>query len=843
MKLYKTFFIVFIFSSISLFAQNFTKPETRGVWVSGNYLKGGPAVIENVMKNLSSANFNVIFVDVWYQGATIYPSNAVENAGGPLQNPEFSGTDPLKTTIEIAHKYGIQVFAWFEYAFMVGHSQDSTNVPAILKKHPDWAMLRRDTTKNYFHNMYGYFFAIDPSIKAASDFSVSLYTECANKYPNIDGIESDIENDTAVSYSDTSRIRFMKETGNPDPLSLPADNQAWKTWRRLQITNVIQRIYEGVKSINPKIIVSAAVPPPYMESYMLESWDVWAKKGYVDMVEPMLYLPVGSFSSQLNLCKKNVPAGFKMDPGVDINSAGSVANTIAEIKAVKNNGIGGQNIWYYGYILSNPGIMTNLKSSLYAEKTAPDYDDLLIDNTSGGVFQTTGSWINNRGGYGSTFEKSTAQSGDTATYYFRILRSGKYSLFGIWAGDSVSNTSQALIKINSKTLNKVDTLNQKTNLNQWNFVDQFNLNSGDTVTIKVCGNDGATLIADAFRLKRGNFFKLTDYAVPDSQNVLLKFSNNILTPVSSSTKITSASNGDELNFNIDQIDHSVIHIDIPSVQKKKSFQINISGLIDILHDTLNTQINIVYNPDSTDFSIDDQNSKAFWELTGKWINDTSYTAVGDSFQIAKQTSNTIRAQWGPLKILKDGYYDVSVNIPKTNLPLAGKCIYMLHDHFKVDSIIVAQNANSGQRIKLGSFYYKANDQFALLLSSSANADTSKYLAADEISINRVVDITSVNATSNLEPENFIINQNYPNPFNPNTTITFVLIKNAKVYIDIYNSLGQKVENLVAGKTYAAGNWKVNFNASSLSSGVYFALLRIKGQSFSGRKVLKMVLLK
>ena len=81
-------------------------------------------------------------------------------------------------------------------------------------------------------------------------------------------------------------------------------------------------------------------------------------------------------------------------------------------------------------------------------------------------------------------------------------------------------------------------------------------------------------------------------------------------------------------------------------------------------------------------------------------------------------------------------------------------------------------------------------------------------------------------------------QNYPNPFNPSTQINYSLAKDSKVRIIIYNTLGQKVKELV-NKKESAGNHKIEFNANTLSSGLYF--YRFETPTYS--KTMKMVLLR
>ncbi len=85
---------------------------------------------------------------------------------------------------------------------------------------------------------------------------------------------------------------------------------------------------------------------------------------------------------------------------------------------------------------------------------------------------------------------------------------------------------------------------------------------------------------------------------------------------------------------------------------------------------------------------------------------------------------------------------------------------------------------------------------------------------------------------------FQLFQNYPNPFNPTTMINYSLEKGGNVNLTIFNSLGQKVTDLV-NKVQEAGNYKIKFNASNLASGIYFYKL----QSGNFTKTRKMILMK
>ena len=93
------------------------------------------------------------------------------------------------------------------------------------------------------------------------------------------------------------------------------------------------------------------------------------------------------------------------------------------------------------------------------------------------------------------------------------------------------------------------------------------------------------------------------------------------------------------------------------------------------------------------------------------------------------------------------------------------------------------------------------------------------------------------------PSDYVLEQNFPNPFNPSTVIKFSLPVDSKVTIDLYNTLGEKVDQL-ANKEFSTGNHQVNFDASHLSNGIYYYTLNAQGnngKSFVSTK--KMVLMK
>jgi hypothetical protein len=89
------------------------------------------------------------------------------------------------------------------------------------------------------------------------------------------------------------------------------------------------------------------------------------------------------------------------------------------------------------------------------------------------------------------------------------------------------------------------------------------------------------------------------------------------------------------------------------------------------------------------------------------------------------------------------------------------------------------------------------------------------------------------------PNRYHVFQNYPNPFNPSTIIRFTLPQKSIVKLEVYDILGQRIEQLI-NTELTAGTHEVMFNGNKLASGVYFYVLKVQDKFFD---VKKMILIK
>ncbi|MDA3859933.1 MAG: phospholipase D-like domain-containing protein [Melioribacteraceae bacterium] len=178
--------------------------------------------------------------------------------------------------------------------------------------------------------------------------------------------------------------------------------------------------------------------------------------------------------------------------------------------------------------------------------------------------------------------------------------------------------------------------------------------------------------------------------------------------------------------------------------------------------------------------------------------------------------------------------------------------FKLHHKF---GIVDAASTTSNPQVITGSHNWSAsanekNDENTLILHDIYIAN--QYMQAFKAMYNNVggttdfeiPTIVSVDENKSI-PIEFVLEQNYPNPFNPSTTINYSIPvgnwlaqSSTNVALKVYDILGRNVATLV-NQEQSPGNYSVKFNASNLTSGIYFYKL----QSGSFSEIKKMILMK
>ncbi len=177
---------------------------------------------------------------------------------------------------------------------------------------------------------------------------------------------------------------------------------------------------------------------------------------------------------------------------------------------------------------------------------------------------------------------------------------------------------------------------------------------------------------------------------------------------------------------------------------------------------------------------------------------------------------------------------------ENNIPINGAIIVAVNENGKLISSAVTDNEGNYSLSNLGVDNYSLTinkfDYNEAQINNIQVFENNLYSAIANVSLTPET-ITEVENEVNI-PSNFSLSQNYPNPFNPETTISFNLPSQQQVTLKIYDILGNEVATLM-NETKQAGSYEIKFNASKLSSGIYF--YSIKSGDFS--KTMKMTLIK
>ncbi len=163
------------------------------------------------------------------------------------------------------------------------------------------------------------------------------------------------------------------------------------------------------------------------------------------------------------------------------------------------------------------------------------------------------------------------------------------------------------------------------------------------------------------------------------------------------------------------------------------------------------------------------------------------------------------------------------------------CSYMNDKHYSV------KNPTIGKKVRPAIPGVFEGGAEVVWTEASPNSKMGYYIMYARIPY--VGTLSDVKENKNL-PTKFSLSQNYPNPFNPTTTIEYSIPKvraknfspQRNVQLIIYDVLGRKIATLV-NKKQSPGNYSVNFNASNLTSGIYFYILRAGSSTITKKMIL------
>lgn len=269
------------------------KVENRAVWIRPK--ETDLQQVSEHLDSLKALNINTIYLETWWGGYTIFPTDNTITA----QNPMYNGFDVLRAYLDEAHKRGMEVHSWVEN-FFIGDSGTYSGGPVYAQK-PEWLLLSRNGDNFQYVSMYdiNYYFA-NPALPEVRDFITGIYKELVEKY-DIDGMQLDYvrypegEGDNDFGY-DTYTRGLFSDTYGVDPVNIFKGDALWDKWcdfRANIINTFVYRAVTEIRALKPDINISADVWPNYEEgpAAMMQEPKKWVAGGYIDNILPMSYTP------------------------------------------------------------------------------------------------------------------------------------------------------------------------------------------------------------------------------------------------------------------------------------------------------------------------------------------------------------------------------------------------------------------------------------------------------------------------------------------------------------------------------------------------------------------------
>lgn len=321
----------------------------RGAWVTttASTALNSAADIKTTVSNFRAAGLSHIFVVVYNNARTVYPSTVMQNLIGKNIKEGFEGRDPLKELIDEAHAAGMKVHAWFEYGFSSSYSASGG---LIVQAKPHWAG-KNQTGGLLVKNGFDWLNAFHPEVQ---DFLMSLIMEVVTKY-NVDGIQGDDRLPAMPSeggYDDYTVDLYKAEHAGATPPSNTKD-PAWLQWRAQKLNKFMKRIYTEVKAAKPavKIIMSPSVYPFALNEY-LQDWPTWVDSSWVDGIIPQVYrYDMAAYRATLQSQKTYFKSKVNLyTPGVLLKSGTYLPTDqflTDMIQANRNEGLKGEVFFFY----------------------------------------------------------------------------------------------------------------------------------------------------------------------------------------------------------------------------------------------------------------------------------------------------------------------------------------------------------------------------------------------------------------------------------------------------------------------------------------------------------------
>lgn len=300
--------------------------EVRALWVVRSTLTS-PDSIKELVRRAKATGFKTLIVQVRGRGDAYYASRWEPRASElEKEKPDF---DPLALTIKEAHAAGLKVHAWINTFLVANVDELPKAADHAVFRHPEWLMVPRTVAADLYRvdprspnyterliqharsnqgELEGLF--LSPAHPAVKEHLYDVWMDVLERY-DVDGLHFDYVRypNAQFDYNRTALERFRAEIEKTigdnerkliardaasDPLIYAMTfPERFAQFQRDQVTDMVERVYQGVKARKPAVLISAAVFANDEDAYRsrFQDWKLWLRRELLDVICPMAYTP------------------------------------------------------------------------------------------------------------------------------------------------------------------------------------------------------------------------------------------------------------------------------------------------------------------------------------------------------------------------------------------------------------------------------------------------------------------------------------------------------------------------------------------------------------------------
>lgn len=311
-----------------------------------------PESVREMVRRAKENGFTDLIVQVRGRGDAYYDSHieprAEALAGQPLDY------DPLALTIDIAHRVGIKVHAWINIYLVANVDALPRSRNHLIYRHPDWVMTPHGIAAELYgmppespeyldriikfsranpKELEGIF--VSPANASVKETLFNIWMDVATHY-DVDGLHFDYvrypnpQYDYSRASIDLFRNLMERNLGEDEREALAVEFQRnplvyvsrfpnnYAQFQRDQVTDLVARIYKGVKRVKPNALISAAVFANEEDAARsrFQDWREWLRMGCLDVVCPMAYTPDTDVFRKQIMTAMNYASGKRVWGGI-----------------------------------------------------------------------------------------------------------------------------------------------------------------------------------------------------------------------------------------------------------------------------------------------------------------------------------------------------------------------------------------------------------------------------------------------------------------------------------------------------------------------------------------------